>query len=229
LSDLLLQCLRSLRPWDEVEILVGDSTSQVVEWLNHGELDVALFDEQGTLPVPLADSLRQIPLVGDPVFVSLPAEHRLASEREVRMADLAAEQWITAGGRDGCQSFLRRLCEPYGFSPTMTHHVPVTGPREENVRCQGSIVLVQAMRPEQPGVVRRLLADLSLFTHHSLVYRGDSAISAQAPLVGWLFTDLYWARTRARPAYNDWLLRHDVRPQSNSMVAAVRQLPCVPG
>ena len=59
-------------------------------------------------------------LIGqDPMLLCLPADHRLAGQDEIAIADLAGEQWF---GGDGCPSIppLVELCRAAGFTPTFS-------------------------------------------------------------------------------------------------------------
>jgi DNA-binding transcriptional LysR family regulator len=59
-----------------------------------GRLDVALVAELEDEPDPAPPELEVVPLFRDPPRVLLPAGHRLARRRGVRVGELAAETWL---------------------------------------------------------------------------------------------------------------------------------------
>jgi DNA-binding transcriptional LysR family regulator len=61
------------------------------------------------------DGLEVIDLLDDPVTVALPADHRLAGQDVVPLADLAGEQWIAGCPR--CRGHLLELADQAGFAP----------------------------------------------------------------------------------------------------------------
>jgi molybdate transport repressor ModE-like protein len=84
--------------------------------LKAGQLDLVLTYEFDHLPEPEDPGVERHHLMTEPMFVALPASHRLAAG-PVRIADLRDEQWIV--GRDGSQ-FLEvqvRVANEAGFQP----------------------------------------------------------------------------------------------------------------
>ena len=93
-----------------------------IPMLTRGELDIVLNYEFNHLPVPQHAGIERHALFTEPIFIALPASHRLAAKHNVRMADLADEQWIV--GRDG-SSFLEvqiRIANEAGFQPKVDLH-----------------------------------------------------------------------------------------------------------
>jgi DNA-binding transcriptional LysR family regulator len=88
-----------------------------IECLKAGECDIALSIEAGF--EPLADpAIERHHLLDDPMYVCLPAGHPAASKRDLRLADLADESWIT-GVTGICPDglILERACRAAGFEP----------------------------------------------------------------------------------------------------------------
>lgn len=179
LSGHLLDALEVTGLGDRAEIRTAGSTAEMLCWFGRGELDLAVLSEQ--CPVPLPANTGRIDLAEDPLSVMLPQWHPLAALPSVRFAELEHERWISSTGPDRCREFLARVCGPFGFSPVIAHHVPVSGPRDEIVRYQGDITLIESTRPLAPGVVHRPFPELLVRTSHFLLYREDSRI---APGVG---------------------------------------------
>ncbi|MBL9206849.1 MAG: LysR family transcriptional regulator [Opitutaceae bacterium] len=68
------------------------------------------------------DGLDSLRMVRSRLRVVLPASHALASARRIRLADLAAEDWVSIDEREsaGYRPFVNRLCRAAGFSPRVT-------------------------------------------------------------------------------------------------------------
>lgn len=62
----------------------------------------------------------RVPLLADPLDVALPKGHALATAEPLRLADLAAEDWIF-GGSGPWSDITRGACEAAGFSPRQAH------------------------------------------------------------------------------------------------------------
>ena len=82
-----------------------------------GDYDVALAWEYDFVPAPLGKGLTRVPLLDDPIYVLLPAEHPGAAAAAVDLADLAETPWITSTPRSSCNPFTRRACRAAGFEP----------------------------------------------------------------------------------------------------------------
>ena len=89
------------------------------ERLRAGETDIAL-----SITAPFQDGLGEefelTHLLDEPMFVLLPAGHRLALDGDdVRLEDLAEEEWILGHATLGCPDtrILTRACQEAGFEP----------------------------------------------------------------------------------------------------------------
>jgi molybdate transport repressor ModE-like protein len=84
--------------------------------LLEGELDLAVVYEFRLDP-PLPAELRLSPLLEDRLHVALPAGHRLAQRRRIRMAELADETWIQGVRHGSTVATLPAACREAGFEP----------------------------------------------------------------------------------------------------------------
>ncbi|MFF8996093.1 LysR family transcriptional regulator [Streptomyces sp. NPDC014983] len=86
--------------------------------VRQGAVDLALaYHFDGPLPGPRGpgSSLEWTALMEDPLYVVLPAGHRLADREALDLAELMAEPWVL-----GClktEAYLRRYAELAGFEP----------------------------------------------------------------------------------------------------------------
>lgn len=90
--------------------LTEDYTPGLAEQLRAAELDVAILSGDGPF-----EGLDLRKLRDDTMLVALPAGHRLARRRRVRLVDLAGEDWIA--GRDRPEDTLISSCLAHGFRP----------------------------------------------------------------------------------------------------------------
>ena len=107
---------RERHPGVEVT-LAPREPDEALECLKAGECDIALTIEAGCEPI--ADpAIERRHLLDDPMYVCLPAGHRVASKSRVRLADLAEESWIMGTtGRCPDGIVLERACQASGFEP----------------------------------------------------------------------------------------------------------------
>ena len=107
---------RERHPGVEVT-LAPREPDEALECLKAGECDIALTIEAGC--APLTDpAIERRYLLDDPMYVCLPAGHRVASKARVRLADLAEESWIMGTtGRCPDGIVLERACRGAGFEP----------------------------------------------------------------------------------------------------------------
>jgi DNA-binding transcriptional LysR family regulator len=101
--------LTEAEPVDSVPLLMG------------GELDLALIDDSALTQEAADDDVELIHLLDDPLHLVLPADHRLASRRRVRIADLAGEPWIHATQKCACSRHVRNACASAGFEPRVAY------------------------------------------------------------------------------------------------------------
>lgn len=145
------------RDFSNVELSLSDGlTATNVARLRAGELDVAVLN------VPKGQSL-DVPtrhLLDDPPFVALPAGHRLAGRKTVRLTELADESWIA--GATAVEDTLIGACLRSGFRPTVRYVVQEWTAKQGLVAAGLGITLVPgllagAVRPDI--VLTRLRSD----------------------------------------------------------------------
>ncbi len=90
-----------------------------LDCLRAGECDIALTVEAGFEPNE-DPGLERLHLLDDPMYVCLPADHRLAGRSSLRLGDLADESWIL-GSTGACPDgpILIRACQAAGFEPRL--------------------------------------------------------------------------------------------------------------
>ncbi|MEV7000525.1 LysR family transcriptional regulator [Streptomyces sp. NPDC093982] len=113
-----VRALRETHPGVTVRVREAEA-QEAYELLAGGEVDLAL---SLAAQAPTVGDVRftRVPLLADPLDVALPRGHRLARAEEVRLADLAAEEWIF-GGSGPWSDITRGACEAAGFSARQGH------------------------------------------------------------------------------------------------------------
>ncbi|MGI9098956.1 MAG: LysR substrate-binding domain-containing protein [Solirubrobacteraceae bacterium] len=90
---------------------------EALECLKAGACDIALTVEAGFEPIE-DTAIDRHHLLDDPMYVCLPAGHRVAGKRRLTLADLAEEAWIMGvTGRCPDGLILERACQAAGFEP----------------------------------------------------------------------------------------------------------------
>ena len=103
-------------PGVELEVVEAEPDTGLT-LLRAGDVDLAVVYH---LDRPAGDGLDLVPLLDDEHRAVLPARHRLARRRAVRLADLASEPWIVpraAGPAREYRELLEDLCRDAGFAP----------------------------------------------------------------------------------------------------------------
>jgi DNA-binding transcriptional LysR family regulator len=114
---------RDLHPGVELTVSMFEPVDSIPR-LRAGEFDLALSldprdDPAGSVGGHVArGDIEVVPLFDDPMYVALPAGHRLGDAPELSMSDFAAEPWMLSTGR-ACPDarLFMRACHDAGFEP----------------------------------------------------------------------------------------------------------------
>src|SRR5437763_4455216 len=131
--------------------------------LRAGEFDLALlFEFPGVRERPGA-GVRTVTLLEDPMHVALPADHRLASKRALKLSDLRDEDWVQTSAASPCARHVVRLCLAAGFEPNVTFESDDYETVQGLVAAGVGVALVPrlALSHLHPGIVVRALSPRS--------------------------------------------------------------------
>jgi DNA-binding transcriptional LysR family regulator len=118
LMPLAIAIFRERHPEVELTLAEGEP-EEIAPRLRAAELDLALlFEFAGEQAV--GEETTRLELLADPMHLALPREHRLASRRELRLADLAGEAWIQTSRESPCARHVVRSCHAAGFEPNVS-------------------------------------------------------------------------------------------------------------
>ncbi|MDT0308136.1 LysR family transcriptional regulator [Streptomyces sp. DSM 44917] len=127
--------------------LIQSYGEDMIERMRAGELDLCL-----TSPVPDAPDLDTRRLDEQRLHLVVPADHRLAARRRVRLAEAAEEPFVTLEPGYGLRRLTEALCEQAGFRP----RVAFEGEEPETLRGLVAAGLGVALLPPptvpRPGV-----------------------------------------------------------------------------
>ncbi|MEU0743445.1 LysR substrate-binding domain-containing protein [Streptomyces sp. NPDC006134] len=132
--------------------LVQNYGEAMLERLRAGELDLCL-----TSPVPDAPDLVARRLDEQKLRLVVPADHRLAARRRVRLAEAADEMFVTLEPGYGLRRITDALCQEAGFRP----RVAFEGEEAETLRGLVAAGLGVALLPP-PAVPRPGVAELTV-------------------------------------------------------------------
>jgi len=114
---LAIASFRARHPAVELNIVMADPIDSIPR-LRAGELDLALSHDPMEEEAP-AD-LERVPLFEDPMYVAMPAGHRLAAEQKLDLGRFAEDPWMLATTQTCPDSRLfLRACHAAGFEPNI--------------------------------------------------------------------------------------------------------------
>ncbi len=113
---------RRLRPAIEVEIALLDPHESIPA-VRRGDIEIAITEEGGFSGDVGTDGLAVEHLLDDHMWVSLPADHPLATRHAVELNELRDEDWMFACLTGTCadSNVVLRACQDAGFQPRIAY------------------------------------------------------------------------------------------------------------
>ena len=209
--------LRAHGDIEQVSIEVEWSSSVLMQQLDGGRLDFAILREFPGFELRMPPGVRRRTIVErEAAHLAMATDHRLAVTTrpgdEVKLADLADEEWISEPPDDsGFHVLFRAVCEEAGFQPRLEHHSVDTSVQMGFVTSGQGVALVAptSYRMLSDSVTTRALAGDPI--HHRLLLAWSSD-SPRAQLA-----DEVWQM--ASDAYDEALREHANRPVRVSSLA----------
>lgn len=159
-----VQRIKAAHPQLTVSIREIDSV-EAVPALEAGDLDLAFARLEGEL----SPTIRSIPMVEDRLAVALPQGHEMTKLRQVRLGQLAQEDFVMFSRRLSPVYFdnVISACRSQGFSPRILHEVRSVTSQIAFVSCGQGIALVpfslRKLAPENV-IVRQLKEHIRVVT-----------------------------------------------------------------
>jgi LysR family hydrogen peroxide-inducible transcriptional activator len=179
----------------QVELIVReDVTQHLISAVVEGELDLAL------VALPVADEhLQAEPLFSEPLLLTLPPRHELASRRRVTVQDLAGERFILLGEMHCLGEQVLNFCRAHECQPQIACRSAQIATIQSLIALgQGISILPEMARTaDRTGkLVYRALTDGPRRTVAVICHRHYY----HSPLAEEFLADLrHWARRRTKP------------------------------
>ncbi|MER5938865.1 LysR family transcriptional regulator [Streptomyces sp. NPDC001928] len=188
-----VRALRQTAPGVVVRVREAEA-GEAYELLAAGEVDLAL-SLAAQAPAVGDARFTRVELLADPLDVALPRGHARAAVTELRLADLAGEDWIF-GGSGPWSDITRGACEAAGFSPRQGHSAAGWTAILAMVEAGMGVALVPRMvAVARDGVVMRELGEERPVRHVVAAVRKGGE---DAPAVGRVVRALREAASRTR-------------------------------
>lgn len=199
----------------EVRLQVEPSAVVLTQALIHDRLDLAVIATMDDHDVSLPPQLSHRVLVPKlPIFVALRADHPLAGQPSVALADLAGEDWICPpGAEDGSLASLHGACRRAGFEAKVRYQAPSGGGRQL-IASGHAVQLVEPGALDSAGVAIRPLAGDPLHALVRLAWRPGRLTEEQARRVYRAAGRAYDRHASASPVYSPWWSEH---PQAHPL------------
>lgn len=114
-----LSALRERHPDLQINLSEREPERQIRE-VARGELDLAIVQDWLNRPMAIPDGLSRAMLIDDIADVILPAGHPLADRREVSLAELSGDKWISSSPGTVCHDWLIFTLRSAQLEPEIT-------------------------------------------------------------------------------------------------------------
>ncbi|SDN09101.1 LysR family transcriptional regulator [Allokutzneria albata] len=129
--------------------LMQNAHPTVLEKLREGAIDLAL-----TSPMPVDEpGLETCPWVEQELVLAVPADHRLAARRRVRLREVAEDAFVTTRPGYGLRQVTDKLCAAAGFTPRLAFEGDDVDTVRGLVSASLGVALVPRADPPTRGVV----------------------------------------------------------------------------
>jgi DNA-binding transcriptional LysR family regulator len=145
-----LAMLRRAHPHVKIKLLDLSPGEQIAA-LKGGQIDVAFIGQEGSVA---ARDFYTRKLATMPVLIVLPADHRLASRKEIRLAELKDESFIGAPDEEmpGRNRWITHLCRRAGgFTPRIVQEADSVTHMLSLIATEGAVTLVPSYIQDLPA------------------------------------------------------------------------------
>jgi DNA-binding transcriptional LysR family regulator len=201
----LLQRLKEAYPGRPASLHSTWSVNEIEQKVLTGDLDFALVGAcAGEKP---SAGLAWQPVSVDAVWALISRRHPLAGRPEVALADLSAEQWVSAPGDTCFNECFAAACAREGFSPRSTLEMDV-GSVVDLVASGSAVALAQGTIREIEGVTAVPITGAPVRWRHLLGWDRTGPVAQLADEVFDLSVAAYLDIVRRRQRYARWLPAH---------------------
>ncbi|MDH6127326.1 LysR family transcriptional regulator [Kitasatospora sp. GP82] len=211
----LITALKAHHPEARVVSRGQGSSVPLIDDVANGRLHVAVVGDSPGYELTPRPGVTLHPVATEPVFVALPAAHRLAERDEVTLDELADEEWASPHPDDD------RTREYWSTTFLLTGHRMRTVHEVEGrlllevVRSGHAVSLCQATFDEVPGIAVRPIAGNPLWYRHLLAWHRAGPLAHLGPALVQHARDAQRAAVGRSPVYLHWLRDHRSEPPSS--------------
>ncbi|MGF1425716.1 LysR substrate-binding domain-containing protein [Kitasatospora sp. LaBMicrA B282] len=200
----VIAAIRERHPGGRITSRGQSSPNPLLDDIAQGRLEAAVVGDSPGYELAHRAGMVFEPVVTEPVFVALPAGHRLAAQEQVELADLAGEDWVSPPPDDD-----RTREYWHGVFLTTGARMRTTHEAEgrlllELVRSGHAVSLCQATFEEVPGIAVRPIGGDPLWYRHVLAWHQDGPVAAIGPAVVEQARAAYGRAARRSAAYRRW-------------------------
>jgi len=209
ITPMLVGAVRELLPDLALTTQMERSCESVVELVRAEKIDIAVVTEfsKGSLRIPEEVGCR--PLVTEPMFIGIAADHRLSTRHEIHLPELADEDWaIPEENYSGPRLNFQEACEAAGFTPRCAHFGIDLTSAAELVRSRHAVAGFFPTSYEFPGVVFKPLLGNPIYRRMTLVWAPGSPAIESVGDVHATVLRAYQERVRQHPVYAGWWAAH---------------------
>lgn len=210
LLDELLHRTDAMMAGQELSVDVGFSVTTLIRALAAGQYDAVLYGEVNDYRVALPDSSEARTVVPcEPFCVRLSADHPLASQDTVDLADLAGEQWLAlTEDDDGGPEALTAACAQAGFTPRLRYRTTDRKISHELIAAGRAVALTQPTASAAPGTVLSPLDRTPVTGRIRLAWNRSTVTGGQAELLHRAAALSYLALVDTNPFHRRWWDAH---------------------
>ncbi|GAA0670483.1 LysR family transcriptional regulator [Kitasatospora atroaurantiaca] len=208
----LITALKAHHPGARIVTRGQGSSVPLVDDVANGRLDLAVVGDSPGYELAPRPGVALHPVATEPLFVALPADHRLAARDEVTLDELADADWASPPPDDD------RVREYWSTTFLATGQRMRTAHEVEGrlllevVRSGHAVSLCQATFEEVPGIAVRPIAGSPLWYRHLLAWHRAGPLTHLGPALARRAGETHRAAASRSPAYRRWLQNHRTEP-----------------
>lgn len=207
----LIRGLRAVVPSTEIVTESETRIDGLLDLLSSHRLDLAVIHEFVGHEIPLDPRLLVRPVGCEPAFVLMAADHPLAGEDELELAQLRDEKWLMSPlDVDREADCMTRICFDAGFSPTISHYLS-DGHAVELIRA-GEAIALSTPTNRDSGMVLKPLVGTPMRARRLLVADRDNPFAEHVDKLARFTADTLTETLERQPVYSAWKDRHGPLP-----------------
>lgn len=192
--------LERLLPGGRLSVHAEYDTRLLLDMVADQRLDAALVADYPGYELRPNPAVEQRVAAIEPIFVAVPAGHRLAGREEIDLAELAGENWVLPpSDGTGWPEHLLEVCAEHGFTPRSAYRMTGAEMRREVISAGWAIAPCQALFDGGADVVVRPLSRAPLRMRYIMAWHPDGPLGGHSEELVELVRRVYTTATPAPP------------------------------